>query len=512
MLFPIVLAVALSAKSNAVIEPPSNLRVSVGQDVVTVQWNGKTNVDYQVESLDLTAPSANWEPIVVVSSSSTTNFTVTQPRTTSPTKLYRVAAVGGSGGILAGKPSYTITTSASPADSGTTGGGGSYSKNASATVTATATNSCYSFVNWTEGANAVSSSANYTFTVTQNRTLVANFTAPDYTVTTSSSPSGGGTTSGDGTTNCGSSVTVTATPALCYSFVNWTENGTNVSTSASYTFTADGNRALVANFALTTYSITTSSSPSGGGSTSGGGTKNCGSSVTVTATPASCYTFVNWTEGATVASTSASYTFTANANRTLVANFALTTYSITTSSSPSGGGSTSGGGTKNCGSSVTVTATTNSGYNFVNWTEGGTQVSASASYTFSASANRTLVANFSAITCTYTISTSSSPSGGGSSSGGGTVSCASSVTVTATPASCYSFVNWTEGATVVSTSASYNFTASANRTLAANFALTTYSITTSSSPSGGGSTSGGGTKNCGSSVTVRPRRIQVTTL
>src|SRR5204862_2037274 len=105
-------------------------------------------------------------------------------------------------------------------------------------------------------------------------------------------------------------------------------------TSASYTFTASGNRTLVANFALVTYSIATSSAPTAGGSTSGGGTVNCGASVTVTATPAACYTFVNWTEGATVVSSSASYTHTAGGNRTLVANFALAPYSIATSSAP----------------------------------------------------------------------------------------------------------------------------------------------------------------------------------
>src|SRR5207248_7238747 len=71
--------------------------------------------------------------------------------------------------------------------------------------------------------------------------------------------------------------------------------------------------------------------------------------------------------------------------------------------------------------------------------------------------------------CTYTISTSSSPSGSGTTTGGGTVACNSSVTVAATPNSGYNFVNWTEGTTVVSTSASYTFTASANRTLVANF-------------------------------------------
>jgi PKD repeat protein len=116
----------------------------------------------------------------------------------------------------------------------------------------------------------------------------------------------------------------------------------------------------------------------------------------VTATANAGYSFVYWTEGGTVVSTSASYTFAASANRTLVANFGHISYVITTSASPTAGGSTSGDGRRVFGASVTVTATSSAGYNFVNWTEGGTAVSTSASYTFTASANRTLVANFSA--------------------------------------------------------------------------------------------------------------------
>ena len=48
------------------------------------------------------------------------------------------------------------------------------------------------------------------------------------------------------------------------------------------------------------------------------------------------------------------------------------------------------------GTSITLTATPNSGYYFVGWTENGTQISTSASYSFSASADRNLVANFAA--------------------------------------------------------------------------------------------------------------------
>ena len=56
---------------------------------------------------------------------------------------------------------------------------------------------------------------------------------------------------GGGTFNSGTSVTVTAIPATGYQFVNWTENGTQVSTNASYIFTITGNRTLVANFTTT---------------------------------------------------------------------------------------------------------------------------------------------------------------------------------------------------------------------------------------------------------------------
>src|SRR5207253_1983776 len=54
------------------------------------------------------------------------------------------------------------------------------------------------------------------------------------TIVTSASPTSGGNTSGGGTINCGTSVTVTATASAGYSFVNWTENGTAVGTSANY--------------------------------------------------------------------------------------------------------------------------------------------------------------------------------------------------------------------------------------------------------------------------------------
>jgi hypothetical protein len=72
--------------------------------------------------------------------------------------------------------SFTITTTANPTDGGTVTGNGTYDQGQSCTVTATA-NSGYTFNNWTENGNAVSTNASYTFAVNADRTLVANFTA-----------------------------------------------------------------------------------------------------------------------------------------------------------------------------------------------------------------------------------------------------------------------------------------------------------------------------------------------
>lgn len=69
-----------------------------------------------------------------------------------------------------------------------------------------------------------------------------------YTITTSSNPIEGGTTTGGGSSVGGTNVTVTATANSGYTFTNWTENGNIVSTNTGYTFAVSANRNLVANF------------------------------------------------------------------------------------------------------------------------------------------------------------------------------------------------------------------------------------------------------------------------
>lgn len=154
---------------------------------------------------------------------------------------------GGGGGN--GQFYYDISISANPSNGGTVTGGGTYQQGNSCTVKATA-NSDYTFSNWTENGTQVSTNANYTFTVTGSRTLVANFSSnpQNYTISVSANPSGSGTVTGGGTFQQGYTCTVKATANSGYTFSKWTENGNQVSTNANYTFTVTGNRTLVANF------------------------------------------------------------------------------------------------------------------------------------------------------------------------------------------------------------------------------------------------------------------------
>ena len=88
-------------------------------------------------------------------------------------------------------------------------------------------------------------------TITADTEFTAQWTKDtvNYTVTVSADPEAGGTVSGGGTFTENSKVTVTATPATGYHFVNWTENGTEVSTEATFTFNATVDRNLIAIFA-----------------------------------------------------------------------------------------------------------------------------------------------------------------------------------------------------------------------------------------------------------------------
>jgi len=142
---------------------------------------------------------------------------------------------------------YAITTSSTPSIGGTTSGGGMYGAGATVTIAAYA-NACYHF-SWSENGLPFANSPSYTFTVTNNHNFVANFAINQYTISTSSYPSNGGFTSGGGRYDCGQNIIVQATANPGYTFIQWTENSSLVSTSNHFGLTVSRDYYLIANFA-----------------------------------------------------------------------------------------------------------------------------------------------------------------------------------------------------------------------------------------------------------------------
>lgn len=293
---------------------------------------------------------------------------------------------------------YTISTFSTPEIGGTTSGGGTYYQGNTATVNAIA-NEGFSFINWQENGTVVSMSQNYSFTVNGDRNLVAKFkrtnTGDTYTVTTKSTPTAGGITTGDGTYAFGALVSVKATPNDGYSFVNWTINNIEVSTTKTYKFNIVTNTKLTSNYVKKEFEVITKSIPTVGGTTSGDGMYLYKTKATVKAIPNTGYTFVNWTDtDGNILSVNKTYKFNVLKKTKVFANFAPKNYLLTTVSNPTIGGTTTGDGIYPYNSKVSVSASPNEGYSFVNWTLNGVEVSSKNNFKYKIIGKAKLVANF----------------------------------------------------------------------------------------------------------------------
>ena len=295
------------------------------------------------------------------------------------------------------RETYYITATVNPYGAGTVTGTGSFNYGASCTLVATA-NSGYTFLNWSKGGEVVSTTASYNFTVEESAQYVANFTQNTYTITVAANPEEAAyvfiQNGQNGQFVYGESCTLrVATPNPGYHFINWTLNGTVVSTDPTYTFTVTGNANFVANFYIDTYVITASATPTIGGTVSGAGEFNYGESCTLTATPRNGYTFLRWTKNGAVVSTDANFTFTVHETAHYVAQFTSRNIHIAASISiREEGGVIIGAGDYEEGETVTMNVIPNEGYVFVEWLEDGKPLTTEQQFSFVAEYDRTFVA------------------------------------------------------------------------------------------------------------------------
>ena len=272
---------------------------------------------------------------------------------------------------------------------------------------------------------------------------------------------------GSGTFDEKAEIIITATANNGYQFINWTENNQEVSTDSEYTFIVESDRALVANFAPIKYAITVSSNNDEYSTVNGNGSVDFGTETTVTATAATGYQFINWTENDQEVSTDSEYKFIVESDRALVANFVPIKYTITVSSNNNEYGVANGNDSIDFGTETTVTATATPGYQFINWTENNQEVSTDSEYKFIVENDRALIANFAPIK--YTITVSSNNDEYGVVNGNNSIDFGTETTVTAIANEGHRFINWTENGQEVSTDSIYTFIVECDRTLIANF-------------------------------------------
>ena len=140
--------------------------------------------------------------------------------------------------------------------------------------------------------------------------------------------------------------------------------------------------------------VTASASPSDGGMVAGAGIFDIGSLCNLVATANDGYAFMYWTEDDEVVSTQAEYSFCVRKDRDLVAHFG-TPFHIGVILDQEEGGTVSGVGEYDYGSTCTLTATTNEGYDFVCWRRAdGSVVTTASTYSFTVTEAVTLTAVF----------------------------------------------------------------------------------------------------------------------
>lgn len=227
---------------------------------------------------------------------------------------------------------YNLTLLVEPEDGGLVTGAGEYAPDEEATINATPSVG-YTFVNWTAADGAIFSEVpENTLVMTEDVTLTANFEKIDYTLTLNALPEEGGTVTGDGNYHYDDEVTIQAAAEEGYQFISWTnESGQVFSVTAETTFNMPANDlVLTANFQIIDYTLTLQISPLNAGAVEGSGTYNFNDEVTIEATPAVGYLFVNWTnlQGGEISADPVYSFIMPSENLTMVANF-VRVYAVT---------------------------------------------------------------------------------------------------------------------------------------------------------------------------------------
>ncbi|KNZ42624.1 InlB B-repeat-containing protein [Acetobacterium bakii] len=402
--------------------------------------------------------------------------------------------------------SFTVDVTSEDVTMGTVSQTGTnpYKLSDSVTVTAVSEKG-YKFAYWSNGNSvSVSQLAEYTFDVTDDETLIANFVGNSVKIQVQCDYVEGGTVTSDDVdipetglvTTAGESITLKAEEKKDYEFEGWYENGKKVEKKDTYTFVAEKDRTLVAAFSHKGLWLLAFPDPIEGGRVYKiHQTSETKDEFYLNAVPLTGYEFVGWYDilGIKVCDTP-EYDFVGYIDHIIFGKFKPIQYNVSVDIESAQGGTVSGTGTSDYGKPVTLTATPKLGYVFNGYSDStGSLVCADAVYTFTIREDVQLTANFSPQT--YNVTATVNDPNLGSVSDAGTYPAGESVSLEASPVAGARLVGWFENGQCVSQESTYTFTATADRNLEVDFSNEAFVLTIMADPVSGGSVSGEGGYN-----------------
>ena len=379
---------------------PAKINLTLGSDArfyAAVKGNGEVSQDvlWSIENQKSSGTKISSDGVLNIASNETSGkITVIARAMTDKT-------ISGKAIVTPQRGGFNVSTAADPKDGGSVTGGGAVSQGGSVTLSAVPGKNYY-FVGWIQNGKKVSTSTNYKISnIQSNMSVTAKFERDYVTVKVEMNDKDGGTVAGGGKVTYGESTTISAKAYSGYVFTGWKEDGKIISRDASMKLKdLKEDRKIKAIFERTSHTITLSTSPAEGGSVSGGGTFDLGKGTTLSATPASGYSFVGWQVNGQIVNRNATvkidrldrdYNCTAIFVKTGVSVYEISAGVATTGGTISPAGKISVAQ----GQNVTYKITPKSGFAVLAVAVDGQQIGAVNSYTFSnVQGNHTIAAAF----------------------------------------------------------------------------------------------------------------------
>ena len=383
------------------------------------------------------------------------------------------------------QPEYTLTVEVDSIGGGTVTGGGIYHYGDTATIEAIPDMGC-EFLFWNDG--IVTNPRD--IIITQDTTFVAHFNRFNYAIETAVIPLNSGIVTGGGNYPYGDTITLEAVANPGFIFERWTDSITD--NPREVVVTQDST--FIAMFSPRQYTITVESDHPGWGTVAGGGTYYYGDTIQISATAYLGFQFNGWDDG----NTDNPRTIIVTDDLRYLGLFGVQQCLIKTEVIPEGAGTVNGGGTYDYGTTIHLTAHSNTGYTFTQWNDGNITNPRSVFV----EGNATYTAVFTPLQ--YEITTECDPVEGGTVTGAGTYDYGSTATLTATPNENYIFLCWSDGIA----SNPRNVTVTSNANYKALFHLNgtpQYTITVVANDTLLGTVTGSGTYPSGTTIDIEAR-------